>query len=146
MGENRGNTQAFLIKFQPEQAANLSFNFVGMGEIAVSFDEENHPNFVNVQEMNKYPFSDCMPTDLALESGKWYYALFAFDTDGNFRSVIWEDGNADGRAYCEERLGEQRDDYRESNWEVIIGFDAGGILNVESYLIMDFDGFSETNS
>jgi hypothetical protein len=76
-GEHRGNTQALLIKFQPEQASNLGFNFIGMGEVAVSFDEQNHPNFVNVQEMNKQPFSDYMPTDLALESGKWYYGLFA---------------------------------------------------------------------
>lgn len=145
-GEHRGNTQAILIKFQPEDVNNLSFNFEGKGEIVVCFDEENHPCFVNVQGGGKYPFSDYAPTDLALESGKWYYALFAFDTDGNFRAVIWEDGNAQGRAYCAENLSEQSDDYKDNNWTFVIGFDAGGKLNAERYDIMDFDGFSDANS
>ncbi len=147
-GEHRNNTQAILIKFQPEQAGNLSFKLFGIGdlELAVAFDEQNHPNFVNIQEAMKFPFSDYAPTDLELESGKWYYGLFAFDTDGNFRAVIWEEGDAEGRAYCAENLSEQRDDYRDSNWELVIGFDAGGTLNVENYDIMDFDGFTDANS
>jgi hypothetical protein len=141
VGENRGNTQALLIKFQPAKAENLQFNFIGMGEIAVSFSDGSQPSFVNVQEIAKYPFSDYMPTELTLEADKWYYALFAFDTNGNFRSVIWEDGKAEQRAFCEENLAQQREDYKDSNWEFVIGFDANGTLNVENYLIMDFYGF-----
>jgi hypothetical protein len=145
VGENRSNTQALLIKFQPAKVENLQFNFIGMGEIAVSFSDGNQPSLVNVQEIAKYPFSDYMPTELILEADKWYYALFAFDINGNFRSVIWEDGKAEQRAFCEENLGQQRDDYKDSNWEFVIGFDANGILNVESYLIMDFDEFADIN-
>jgi len=143
VGENRGDTQAFLIKFQPADLQNLQFNFIGMGEVAVSFGDGNQPSFVNVQEATKNPFSDFMSTELTLQSDKWYYGLFAFDTNGNFRSAIWEDGKAEEGALFEEKLGEQRDDYKESNWEVVISFDANGTLNVQSYLIMDFNGFTE---
>ena len=146
VGKSRNNTQAFMIKFQPTDLNNLSFNFIGMGEVAVNFADDNMPKFVNVQEAFMTPFSDFAPTDLTLSPENWYYALFAFDSDGNFRSVIWEDGKAEERAYFEERLGEQRDDYRESNWKVVIGFDAGGTLNVERYDIMDFEDFSDVQT
>jgi hypothetical protein len=142
VGENRGNTQAFLIRFRPGNTKNLSFNFIGMGEVVVSFSDGNQPSFINVQEFYTQPFSAYMPTDLTLEPDQWYYGLFAFDTIGNFRSVLWEDGNAEGRAACEEKLGEQREDMKDSNWEVVIGFDAGGTLDVESYTILDFESFA----
>ena len=143
VGEHRGNTQAFMIKFQSVGLQNLQFNFIGMGEVFVTFSDGNRPSFVNVEEAIKHPYSEYMPSDLTLEADVWYFALFAFDTNGNFRSVIWEDGKTENMAVYEEPLGEQRDDYKESNWEVVIGLDANSALNVQNYWIMDFEDFAQ---
>lgn len=143
VGENRGNTQAFLIKFQPDPAENLQFNFIGLTEIAVTFQDDNRPKLLVTEDAKMYPFSDTQPNGITLEQGKWYYALMAFSTNGDFRCLVWEDGKAEERAYCEEKFSERGGDkYTGSNWEVVVGFGGNGALNVESYLIMDFDSLT----
>ncbi|MDD5016870.1 MAG: hypothetical protein PHO15_02070 [Eubacteriales bacterium] len=140
LGEFRENAQAVLIKFQPENADELFFTMFGNGEIILNF-QNNQPYFNHVQDGYSAPYSDYMPTNLTLQNDKWYWALMAFDSNGNYRSLVWEDGRAEERAYCAENMGEWHNDYKDSNWHLTIGFGANQTLNIEQYNIMDFDGF-----
>ena len=146
MGEFRGSAQAVLIKFQPENVEGLTFTLFGNGEIILGFDENNQPYMMHVQDNYRAPYSDYMPTSLTLQSDKWYWALMAFDSHGYYRSLVWEDGNAEERAYCAENMGDWHGDYKDSNWHLTIAFGPNQTLNIEEYSIMDFDSLVDSNA
>ncbi len=138
--ETQGN-QAFLIHFQPLPPFSLGFVFMGDNELWVDFWEGGKPSIVWVAETNKGPFEG----NLALEEGGWYYALMAMDRDGNFRSVVWEDGNPENKAWISDALGEreQGDGYKNQSWKFIISSNAPMTLNVADYQVMKFSGFAQ---
>lgn len=143
-GEFRGDAQAVLLKFQPEDVNGLYFTmYAGDGcEVSLNF-EGNQPHVVVVNEGFQHPYSDYKPTSLTLQNDKWYWALMAFDTNGNYRSIVWEDGKSEEAAYCLENIGDQNDIYKNKNWHLTIAFGSNQTFNIEEYSVMDFDGFAE---
>lgn len=134
-----GTEQAILIKFQPAPANNLMFVFMGQNEFGVEFFDDGRPSVFWMVEANKEAFE----TELALQEGLWYYTLMAIDRDGNFRAVIWEDGDAKNAAVFSQALSErdQGDGYKNASWKFIISFGAPGTLKVENYTIYTFSEF-----
>ncbi len=141
---NRDNAQAILIKFRPNDTTGLSFNLEGNGEVALTF-EDNLPYFSHANDNYSAPYSDYLQTGLTLQSDGWYWALMAFDSNGYYRSLVWEDGNGQNCAYCGENIGDWHGDYRDSDWQFVIGFGANQTLSVQEYYIMDFDSLAQDN-
>jgi len=142
VGDFRGNAQAVMIKFQPENVEGLFFTLFGNGEIILSFPD-NQPFFTHVNDNYNAPYSDYRDTNLTLESDKWYWAIMAMDAEGNFRSLVWEEQNPENNAYCGENMGDWHPEYKGGNWHLTIGFGPNQTLNIKEYFIMDFDGFTD---
>jgi|GEM_PF-2498015 len=138
--ENRPQ-QAMLVKFQPERADYLRFDFIGMGDYSVTF-EEGEWWFVDVGSVSKKAFSECAPNDLILDGFIIYNVLFATDEDMNVRVLIWDDRNPNDYAYFEDNLYQGMDNIYESNWKMNIAFsyaDPFGQLNIYEYAVYTFD-------
>ena len=143
-GDFRGDAQAVLLKFQPENVDGLNFTMYAGDMIEVSLNfEGNQPHIVVVNEGYQHPYSDYSPTNLTLQSDKWYWALMAFDANGNYSSIVWEDGKPEEAAYCLENVGDQNDIYKNKNWHLTIAFGSNQTFNIQEYSVMDFDGFAE---
>jgi hypothetical protein len=138
--------QAVQVKFQPERVDYLRFDFIGMGDYSITF-EEGEWWFVDVKNFSKTSFSEYMPNDVILDGFALYNILFATDADMNLRVMIWNDENYSNQAYFETSLYQGMDDIYESNWKMNIGFGYSedfGQLNIYEYAVYTFDGFTET--
>ena len=142
VGQLRGNNQAIMIKFRTDNVDGLTFCLFGKGEVVLSF-MDGRPHFTHVNDGFMNPYSDYMQTDLTLQNGKWYWALMAFDENGNYRSLVWEDGNEDNIAFCRENMGGRHSDYGLSSWHLTIGLSPHQTLDVAEYKIMDFARFKD---
>lgn len=140
-GDNRPQ-QAVLVKFQPENVRNLYFTFVGMSEFSISFAQDNL-YFVDVQAFAKEAFADRLPNSFNLKWDAVYYLLVAFDDQANLRCLIWEENAYRNQAYFEKSLYNGADDIYESNWQMAVGFDGGGQLNLYEYAVYTFDKLTE---
>ena len=140
-GMETGGNQAMLIKFQPSSANALSFTFMGPNEFGVDFWDEGRPGTFFFIEATKEYFEG----DLTLADGVWYDMLMAIDRDGNFLSVVWEDGNFDNNAIYRANLSERDmgEGYQNASWKFIIGSQGPLSLNVAEYNILNFNGFSQ---
>lgn len=138
--------QAVLVKFQPESADYLRFDFIGMWDYSVTF-EEGEWWFVDVGNFRKTAFSDCMPNNVVLDGFTLYNILFATDADMNLRVLIWNDEDYQNQAYFETSLYQGRDDIYESNWKmgIVFGINEDGIgqLNLYEYAVYTFDSFTD---
>ena len=138
--------QAVMVKFQPESADYLRFDFIGMWDYSVTF-EEGEWWFVDVGNASKTAFSEYMPNDVILDGGALYNILFATDADMNLRVMIWNDEDYNNQAYFETSLYQGRDDLYESNWKMNIFFGIGedgfGQLNIYDYAVYTFDNFTD---
>ncbi len=142
MGEFRDNAQAIMFKFQPENVDGLAFALSGAGEVVLSF-ENNQPIFAHVTDYFSAPYANYRDTGLNIEQDKWYWAVMAFDSAGNYRSLVWEDQNSDNNAYCGEDISQWHGEYGGSNWHFRISFGPNQTLNLQEYYIMDFEGFTD---
>ncbi|MBN1303846.1 MAG: hypothetical protein JXA13_05370 [Anaerolineales bacterium] len=138
-GREAGSPQTILIKFKP--ADRLMFDFMGPNEFGIDFWEENKPSLFWFIEAYKEPFEG----ELALQADAWYYTLMAIDSEGNFRSIVWEDGNANNRATYGGNFAERDNGggYINQPWKFIIGFQGASTLSVEEYRIFTFNGFAQ---
>ena len=138
--------QAVLIKFQPESADYMRFDFIGMWDYSVTF-EEGEWWLVDIGNVRKTAFSEYMPNNVVLDGFTIYNILFATDADMNLRVMIWNDENYQDQAYFETSLYQGRDDLYESNWKmnIFFGIDEDGIgqLNLYEYAVYTFDGFTD---
>ncbi len=138
--------QAVLVKFQPESADYLRFDFIGMWDYSIAF-EEGEWWFVDVGNASKTAFSDCMPNNVVLDGFTLYNILFATDADMNLRVMIWNDEDYQNQAYFDTSLYQGRDDIYESNWKMNIFFgineDGIGQLNIYEYAVYTFDSFTD---
>jgi len=138
--------QAVLVKFQPESADYLRFDFIGMWDYSVTF-EEGEWWLVDVGNFSKTPFSDYMPNNVVLDGFTIYDILFATDADMNLRVMIWNDEDYQNQAYFETSLYQGRDDIYESNWKmnIVFGINEDGIgqLNIYEYAVYTFDSFTD---
>lgn len=132
--------QAFWMRFMLDPVGNLSFTFMGMGEVVISFEEDG-VYCIYVQEVTKEKISD-----FQFEPDKWYNILFATDNDMILRVVVWEDGSSENQASYERDLFIGMDDLYESNWEVTIGFDSNTTLKVTDYSVYSFDSLIQNPS
>ncbi|MGV8050603.1 MAG: hypothetical protein AB2L21_09730 [Anaerolineaceae bacterium] len=135
-GEGRSQ-QAFVMRFMPDPANNLSFTLIGMGEIVISFETDG-AYCTYVQTGEKLPISD-----YTLEQGEWYNIFLATDKNAMLRVIIWKDGNYENQMFYERDLYIGADDIFESNWRIIIGFNSSSTLNVSEYSIYTFDKLTE---
>lgn len=138
-GVEPNGEQAILFKFQPSSSSGLGFTFMGPNEFGVDF-QESYPGVFWFVEASREAFEG----DLVMEDGGWYYILMAIDREGNFRSVVWEDGNPDNHAVFSGAFAErdQGDGYKNQSWKFIIG--SGPMtLNVEEYLVYTFSEFAQ---
>ena len=146
-GDFRGNNKAVLIKFRADVPEHASFSLFGLGEIKLRF-EKNRPFFeynYNEQKIN-YGFgyqefySHYMETDLMLEPGKWYWAIMAVSGEGEYCSMVWEEGREDDFAYCSQMIGPiaAHDDY---DWHLTMNMGGECDLDIAEYSIMDFERF-----
>lgn len=138
--------QAVLVKFQPECADYLRFDFVGMWDYSIAF-EEGEWWFVDVGNASKTAFSDYIPNNVVLDGCALYNILFATDADMNLRVMIWNDEDYQNQAYFETSLYQGMDDIYESNWKMNIFFglneDGFGQLNIYDYAVYTFDSFTD---
>ncbi len=141
-GSDNRSQQAILVKFQPENVNNLKFDFMGMGEFSISF-EQNGWNFTDVKAFKKMAFADSTPNNFVLKGDALYYILVAFDSEANLRCMVWEENYYENQAYLEYSLYNGADDIFDSNWQMHIGFDANGQLNIYEYAVYTFDEMKE---
>ena len=134
-GNDNRPQQAILVKFQPENVNNLYFDFIGIGEFSISF-EQNDVYFLNITTGDKVNFS---PNNFDFKWDAAYYLLMAFDDQANVRCVVWEENCYQNQAYFETLLYNGADDIYESNWKMCIGFDGNGQLNIYEYAVYTFD-------
>ena len=127
--------QAFWMRFKPDPDSNLSFTFIGMAEVVISFEEDG-AYCTYVQEVMKHKMGD-----FQLESDKWYNILFATDNDMILRVFVWEDDNFENQMFYEKDLFLGMDDLFESNWELTLGFNANTTLSVSDYSVYIFDSY-----
>ncbi len=139
--EEGGGEQAILIKFQPSTASSLYFTFMGPNEFGVNFWKDGRPSLFWYIEA----WEELFEGDLVLEGEGWYYTLMAIDREGNFRSVVWEEGNPDNKAAFSEAFAErdQGDGYKNQSWKFIIGSNAPMTLNMAEYWVYTFSGFAQ---
>lgn len=102
---------------------------------------DGKPEFVHVQDFYRAPYSQFRETNLSLENDKWYWAMMAVDGEGQYRSLVWEDGNPANNAFCQE--GSRATD---NNFNFSMGFGPNMTLNVYEYFIIDFDGFTDMDA
>ena len=138
-GSDNRPQQAILVKFQPENVYSLYFDFIGMGEFAISF-EQNDVYFSDVTAGDKVNFS---PNNFDFKWDAVYYLLMAFDDEANVRCVVWEENHYQNQAYFETSLYNGGDDIYESNWQMFIGFGDNGQLNIYEYAVYTFDSLTE---
>ena len=131
--------QAFWMRFMLDPVGNLSFTFMGMGEVVISFEGDG-VYCIYVQEVTKEKISD-----FQFEPDKWYNILFATDNDMKLQVVVWEDGNYENQASYERDLFIGMDDLYESNWEVTVGFDSNTTLKVTDYSVYSFDNLIQNS-
>lgn len=144
-GDENLPQQAVLVKFQPERLDYLRFDFIGMADYSITF-EENEWWFVDIGDFSKMSFSEFTPNNFYLDGFNQYYLLFATDADMNLRVIIWADGDYQNQAYFETALYQGRDDIFDSNWKMNIGFGYSedfGQLNIYEYAVYTFDTFTE---
>ena len=141
-GSDNRPQQAILVKFQPENVSSLYFDFIGMGEFSISF-EQNDVYFVDITAAQKMIFSDSIPNSFNFKWDAVYYLLLAFDDQANVRCVVWEENFYENQAYFEASLYSGADDIYESNWQMAINFDGGGQLNIYEYAVYTFDSLTE---
>jgi hypothetical protein len=134
-GDGTRKQQVFRMRFMPDPINNLSFTLMGMAEVVISFETDG-VYCTYVQTGEKSPISDYQ-----LEQGKWYNILLATDENAMLRVIVWEDGNYENQMLYDTDLYIGADDIFESNWQVTIGFDPGGTLNVSDYSVYTFDSF-----
>ena len=134
---NRHNCQGIMIKFMPNDTDILQFVLMGDNEMYLKF-EDGQPYYVNFNNFYQAPYSQYRETNFTLQSDKWYWAIMAVDGEGAYRSVVWEDGNSENNAYCEDHTGVEGGD-----WNFIMSFGPNQTLFVEEYKIVDFDGFTD---
>ena len=146
-GDFRRNNKAVMIKFRTDNPNSLVLSMFGLGEIQLLF-EKNEPvlwySYCEYQDSYGFNifenYSNYMDTDFKLEPGKWYWAIMAVSGDGEYRSMLWEDGNEDSFAYCSQIVGPiaTHDDY---DWHLTLGMDGECNLDIAEYSIMDFERF-----
>ena len=140
-GVETGGNQAIMIKFQPSVANALYYTFMGPNEFGVTFWDEGRPNTFFMVEAYQESFEG----EFALQEGLWYNMLMAIDSEGNFLSVVWEDGNFDNHASYKANLSERDmgEGYQNASWKFIIGSQGSLNLNVVEYNVFKYSGFSE---
>ena len=142
-GANRqaGSNQAIYMKFQPPAQSNtLVFDFMGLNEFGIDFQNGGKPSlfwFVDA-------YNEQFEGDLALQFDTYYYLVMAIDSDGKFRSVIWEDGVPENRATFSSNFAERQngEGYQNQTWKFIIGFGGPDTLKIAEYGPITFDGFN----
>ena len=127
--------QAFWMRFKPDPDSNLSFTFMGMAEVVISFEGDGS-YCTYVQEVIKDKIND-----FQFESDKWYNIIFATDNDMILRVIAWEDDNFKNQMFYEKDLFIGMDDLFESNWKLTIGFNPNTTLSVSDYSVYIFDSF-----
>ena len=139
-GMEKGGNQAILFKFQSEQPETLYFTFMGdQREINVDFWEGGKPRFNLLSDFESTPYTGV----LALVPNNAYFMLMAMDSEGNFRSIVWEEANPQNNATFSDAFGERAQEYKNSSWKFILGSNAPAPLSLEEYRVYKFSGFAQ---
>lgn len=139
-GMEKGGNQAILFKFQSEQPETLFFTFMGdQREINVDFWEGGKPRFNLVNDFESTPYTGV----LALVPNNAYFMLMAMDSEGNFRSIVWEEAEPRNRSTFSGAFGERAQEYKNSSWKFILGSNAPTFLSLEEYRVYKFNGFAQ---
>lgn len=146
-GDFRGNNKSVMIKFRTDNPNSQVLSMFGLGEIQLLFEKNEPILWYSYSEpqvnygFNIYEnYSRYMDTNFKLQPGKWYWAIMAVSGEGEYRSMVWEDGREDDFAYCSQMIGPiaAHDDY---DWHLTLGMDGECNLDIAEYSIMDFARF-----
>jgi hypothetical protein len=137
-----GSPQAILFKFQaPNQPDQLIFDFMGPNEFGIDFQDGGKPSLFWFIDVQKEAFTG----DLVLQTGAVYNVLMAIDSEGNFRSVVWEEGNYQNQATFSDNFAERENNgagYQNQSWKFVIGFGSSDTLKIHGYRVFTFEGFA----
>lgn len=137
-----GSPQAILFKFQaPNLPDKLIFDFMGPNEFGVDFQNGGQPSLFWFIDAQKEAFTG----DIVIQSGIVYNVLMAIDSDGNFRSVVWEEGNYQNQATFSGNFAERENNgagYQNQSWKFVIGFGSSDTLKIHEYKVFTFEGFA----
>lgn len=135
--------QAVIVKFSASDISNSArVSFDALDEIDFWFGDDG-VKFVDVANFFEMTITDFMPNNLELKDDTIYYFFFAFDTEGNIRMFIWEEGSAENQAYFEYDLYQDSGDIDNCDLIMHLAIGPNEQFNLYEYWVYTFDSYMD---